>query len=308
MRRALILVCVAGAAACDPGGWKSLDTGTDVTLRSVFVEAENRVWISGDQGTVLFFDGERFTDSSTSAGFRGIEVPDWYGVAASAGETAIAGDRGLAYARRETIWEQERSNTSERMLTMIRPAPSMFYAAGENGRVIRRRVGDKEWQRVDINAPRESKITGGWSNSEETIAFATDRGIVIEQVQGEWIASTVDTSTTTMVPLFGVWSSTRGADLVAVGLAGVAYRRPEGAVAWSYEDTGSDADLYAIYGSAADRVFAVGGSGVVLQYDGAKWTSVPSASPHDLYAIHGLADGSLTVAAGDRGTVVILEE
>lgn len=296
------------AAACDPGGWKSLDTGTDVTLRSVFVESENRVWISGDQGTVLFFDGERFTDSSTSAGFRGVEIPDWYGVAASAGETAIAGDRGLAYARRETIWEQERSNTSERMLTMLRPAPSQFYAAGENGRVIRRRVGDKEWERVDVNAPRDSKITGGWSNSAETIALATDRGIVIELVQGEWIASTVDTSTATMVPLFGVWSSTRGADLVAVGLAGVAYRRPEGAVAFQSEDTGSDADLYAIYGTSADRVFAVGGSGTVLSYDGAKWTAVPSASAHDLYAIHGLADGSLTVAAGDRGTVVILEE
>lgn len=306
--RALFLIPVLLLAACDPGGWKSLDTGAQVTLRSIFVEAKDRIWVTGDRGTVLMFDGEGWVDTSTKVGFTGLDVPNMYGVAASTYETTIAGDRGIALSRREAVWSVDRSNTGERMLTMLRPTPSLIYSAGENGRVIRKRSGDDAWERVDINAPRGAKITGIWGNSESTLAFATDRGVVIESVGDGWVAQTVATETSTIVPLFGVWSSTRGADLIAVGLAGIIYRRAEAAVDWKIEETGSNADLYAIYGTKNDDVYAVGGTGTVLHYDGAMWSGVPSATSHDLFCIHGLADGSVTAAAGERGTVVILQQ
>jgi hypothetical protein len=305
MRRGIVSFVLL--SACDPGGWKSIDTGTTHALRSVFVEAEDRVWLAGDKGTVLFFDGENVTDTSTDAGVKVfVEIPDMYGVASSSGETAIAGDEGLAMTLRDGVWTFDDSSTRQRMLTMVRPAPSQLYAAGENGRVIRRRVGETSWERVDVNAPTNAKITGSWANSERTIAFTTDAGVVLELVEDAWIAQTVATSTSSLVPLFGVWSSTRGADLVAVGLAGLAYRRPEGQVAWETEDTGSNADLYGIFGASSDEVYAVGSNGTVLLYDGAGWGPVPSASSRNLYAIHGLADGSVIVAAGDEGSAVIL--
>jgi hypothetical protein len=309
MDRRVVIFGAIFACACDPGGWKSLDTGTTSTLRGVFVEAPNRIWMTGDDGTVLFYDGERFSNTSTDTG-RDFDVPNFYGVVASAGETAIAGDDGLVLTRREALWDFDGSRTTARMLTMFRPSPSLFYAAGERGRVIRRRVGETSWEPVDINASGSSKITGGWAISENTIAVTTDLGQVIELVDGQWVSAIAGgtQTSTSVVPLFGVWSSTRGADLVAVGLGGSVFRRAEGAGTLDPEDSTTDADLYAIYGGARDRVFAVGSSGTILEYDGSAWDSVPSASSKNLFAIHGLADGSVMVAVGDKGTAVILEE
>lgn len=272
------------------------------------MEAQNRVWITGDRGTVLFYDGERFTDTSTDTG-RDLNIPNFYGIVASEGETAIAGDNGLVLTRRDAEWGYDNSRTGERMLTAFRPAPSMFYAAGERGRVIRRRVGDDTWERVEINAPESAKITGAWANSEQTIALSTNLGQVFEKVGEEWTRAEINVATSTaVVPLFGVWSSTRGADLVSVGLGGTIYRRAQGEVALVPEDSGTNADLYGVFGSADDRVFAIGSSGTMLRWDGSAWDAVPSASSKNLFAIHGLSDGSVMVAVGDKGTAVILEE
>ncbi|MCK6551654.1 hypothetical protein L6R52_37825 [Myxococcota bacterium] len=293
--------------ACGPGGWKLVDSPTQQTLRSVFVQTPERVFIAGDDGTVLFFDGTSVTDTSTVIPGL-VEQPDFYGVASTADGPVVAGDGGTVMTRIDDVWTFDASSTQRRMLTLLRPTPSYLLAGGEAGRVITRQAGERTWARTDVGAPSDSKITASWGNSRETIVLATDRGTVIERVDGDWVTETVATSTSaTPVPLFAVWSSTRGADLVTVGLAGSIFRREEGTVGWGAEPVRSTQDLYGLFG-AGDTEWAVGASGTILTHESGTWDATPSASSSDLFAVHGTPDGAFVVAVGARGTIVVLRQ
>ena len=62
-------------------------------------------------------------------------------------------------------------------------------------------------------------------------------------------------------------------------------------------------DLLATWGSSAQDVWAVGGSGTIVHYDGSKWSIVRSPTNNTLYAIWGSAANNV-FAVGDRGTIL----
>jgi hypothetical protein len=288
--------------ACDPGGWRVLDTGTDARLQSVYVVSSERILAAGDRGTIIEYDGVTTTVTSTDAD-RGPRMPGFFGVVSSNGVDRVAGDQGTILARGPKGYVHEDSSTEQRLLTMIAATPSILYAAGDNGRVVRH-VG-REWSRVDVNAG-DAKITGAWAISAKSVAFTTDRGQVIDKVADGWVTTRVDTGTAA-VPLFGVWSSTTGADTYAVGLSGAIFKRTAGDDEFELEAS-APGDLYAIFGVAPDRIWAVGANGSIMEWDGIEWRGVPSGTSQDLFSIHGTPDGSFVAAAGSRGAVVILQE
>jgi hypothetical protein len=299
MSRALWLVLLAG---CDIGGWRVVETGSSARLRGVYVVSPGETIAAGDRGALLSYDGELVTETSTDAD-RGPRMPDFYGIVSTRGVVRVAGDRGTVLVKRGEDYVREESNTQQRLLSMIAATPSVLYAAGENGRVIRYAGGT--WERVDINAG-EAKITGAWAISDRSVAFTTDSGQVIDKVGGDWVSTTVATGTIAL-PLFGAWSSTAGADMVAVGLGGAIYRRAAGGEDFELE-TSTSGDLYAIYGTGPDRIWAVGANGMIVEWDGIEWRGVPSGTSQDLYAIHAASDGSWVAVVGDSGTMVVLTE
>ncbi|MCP4713729.1 MAG: hypothetical protein GY868_01325, partial [Deltaproteobacteria bacterium] len=69
-------------------------------------------------------------------------------------------------------------------------------------------------------------------------------------------------------------------------------------------DTGSTATLYAIWGTAANDIFAVGAAGTVLHYDGSAWAAMATpANTPDLKAVWGLS-GASVYAVGNGGTIL----
>ena len=309
-RTARLLPVALVAFACDPGGFKVQVTETDRTLRAVFVSSESSALIVGGGGTVLDYDGEGFVDTSTDAD-PGPRVPGFFACGRANGRSFVAGDDGTMVFRAGAgpyVFDNER--ITARVLTMFAPTPSVVYAGTESGNLFRRVATDEDaWERVNVPVPGGAKITAGWASGEQNVALATDQGVVLDRVGGDWTAETVVTDTsTTPLPLFGVWSSTAGADLFAVGLGGAIYRRPSTDLTWVREESPTTQDLYGVYGNASDRAFAVGANGTILRYDGATWRAVPSGTSEDLFGVHGTPEGTLIVAVGARGTVVTLEE
>jgi hypothetical protein len=306
--RLVLSIAALAIGACGPGGFRVLDTGKQVSLRGVYVMGRNKIVAAGEQGTVLFSDGTRATDTSTDAGMP-LRVPEYYGVVETDEETTVCGDRGIARALRAGHWTADDSGTSNRILTMFRPTPTLIYGAGEGGTVIRRPVGTSHWQSIDVHAPADAKITGSWAISPTAIALATDKGVIIESSdKGGWTSQTVTTNTSsTPLPLFAVWSSTKGADLVAVGLGGSIFRRRAGESTWQQEKSGVTQDLYGVFGTKNDQVYAVGARGTILLYDGTGWNGVTSGTSNDLFGIHGLADGSYYAAVGTLGTILVFD-
>ena len=71
---------------------------------------------------------------------------------------------------------------------------------------------------------------------------------------------------------------------------------------WSAMDSGSESGLTAVWGRGAGDVYAVGVAGTVLRYDGGAWSAMPELPiPADLSAISG-SEGEL-FATGSQGLV-----
>ncbi len=303
MRRLLYVVALS-ATACDPGGFKVTPSGSDSTFRSVFVSSESSALIAGLSGALYDWDGETFVDTSTDAD-PGPRVPSFFAAARATGRSFVAGDDGTMLVRVGAgDYVHDDLNERARLLMMVAPSPSVVYAGTENGRLYRRVAADGEgWNRVDLPVPGGTKITAGWAVREDAMVLTTDAGLILDRVDGDWVAQTVSTETsTTPLPLFGVWSSTVGADLFAVGLGGAIYRRSPPDFEWVSETSPTTQDLYGVHGLGPEEIFAVGANGTILEYDGAAWRVVPSGTSEDLYAVH--ANARWIVAVGSGGTVV----
>ncbi len=115
--------------------------------------------------------------------------------------------------------------------------------------------------------------------------------------------------------IYGVWG-TGADDLWAVG--GDEDQPDHGGVIWRYDGTawsvvdlaavmpGGVPTLYKVWGRSRDDVYAVGRLGLLLHFDGAAWSIIPSGTTHTLITIHGSA--ALTMATGGFAEGVILEQ
>lgn len=296
------------ASACGPNGFRPVETGVERPLRAVYAASKVEVHAAGEAGTVLFFDGEGVTNTSTDAD-PGPRVPNYYGIGAGNGRLRVVGDNGLILRKKADNYVYEDSRTNRRFLTFLQATPSVAYAGGEGGYVATSVAGSR-WERVDVRAPGSAKITGAFSTGHSALIFTTDQGAIIERDRGgEFTVTTITTMTSTIpLPIFGVWSSSAAEDLYAVALGGRIFKRTAGATEWKQEDSPVGQDLYGITGTGPDRIFAVGARGTIVQWDGTSWNNIPSGTAKDLYAVDASPDGVSVVAVGAGGTMVLFEE
>jgi len=64
-----------------------------------------------------------------------------------------------------------------------------------------------------------------------------------------------------------------------------------------------DENLYGVWGSATNDVWAVGDDGTIVHYDGCMWSMVPSSAIYQLRAVSGTATSDVW-AVGNTGTIV----
>jgi hypothetical protein len=69
------------------------------------------------------------------------------------------------------------------------------------------------------------------------------------------------------------------------------------------QTSGTTAELYGMWGSDANNVWAVGAGGTILKWDGASWISVSSGTTNDLAAVWG-TQASNVWAVGAAGTIL----
>jgi len=115
--------------------------------------------------------------------------------------------------------------------------------------------------------------------------------------------------------LFGIWGM-ESDNLLAVGGAEPPDSLVTGTIwhfdglTWSRVDTsnlreGGIPTMFKVWGSGADRIYAVGFDGVIYNFNGTEWVDVPSPTTRRLLSVHGSDD--LIVAVGGANTGVIAE-
>jgi hypothetical protein len=74
-------------------------------------------------------------------------------------------------------------------------------------------------------------------------------------------------------------------------------------IGWKGDPSHTGQFLSSVWGSAADDVFAVGGAGTIVHWDGSSWSSTDSGTTNDLYGIWGASPGHI-FAVGQAGTIL----
>jgi hypothetical protein len=209
------------------GPWQKMKSGTEENLRGVWGLESGELFAVGDNGTILYFDGDSWfrMESGTTANLVGV----WAGAADNAVAT---GEGGTILYYDGVVWSPLESGTTADIGAVwgvvIAPwmrdqLPLWLYAVGGGPPATILQFDGLQWQSID---------TGG---SDELL-----------DIMG-WVSAT------------GGWPP----HLVAVGANGSA-RYFDGS-SWNGTETGVGEDLVAIFGDSPDNVFAIGRNGTVIQ-------------------------------------------
>ena len=196
------------------------------------------------------------------------------------------------------------------LLSIAGTSPTDVYAVGADpgdgrGPFIIHYDGSG-WRRLDSGA------SGGlWWISvtpiDGSFYMAGDGGLILQYTLSNGMFMKHTTPNTSQ--LFGIWGAS-ATNLWAVGgddqRHGVVWHYTGGM--WTVEDVSAllpgdePSTLYKVWGTAADDVYAVGQTGLVLHFDGMHWSRVDSGIAIDLFTIHG--GGPLIAAVGGSGALI----
>lgn len=167
-----------------------------------------------------------------------------------------------------TSWRRlETGATGDLWWISVTPVDGAFYMAGDGGLVLRFDPVSEEFTRQDT--PTGGILYGIWGAAADDLWAVGDAG---------------DGGTAIVLRNTGAgWSE--------VDVSGV---RPQGVPT-----------LFKVWGRSTSEVYAVGGSGVILRYDGEEWSLVPSGTTRTLFTVSG--NDSIVAAVGGFISGVVVE-
>jgi hypothetical protein len=297
-------------------------------LTSIWMDRRGEAYIGGSAGFVYRFDGQRLVNISTGAtrtalGLFGL---DRHHLIAAIGSNLY--ENAGTVRRAQLI---DKGSLPGTLSSIARTGTDLI--AGTYGGLVFRRSDGNTWGIYSGSITNGSAIAAIWSSGTH-LAFAGDtiyyssNGLTgpINQVAGltgvkalsgvpgdlyaagdSGIRHTTDLTGSVWVtehtggpPLAGIWAGS-GGTAIAVGQQGTILRRSSSGQ-WTSEVSGVTNDLYAVWGSDAQHIYAVGLMGVVVRYDGTAWRRIPLPTGEPLRAVGG-TDRSNVWIVGFAGTI-----
>lgn len=245
------------------GGGDELSTGSDAHFRALWGSAEDDLYVVGEHGTIMRFDGQRWWSQSSlpragladGAGFGGRPgrpQGGFHGVWGIPNEVLLlVGFGGTILSWEGDEWRTRESGTEERLVDVWGTSPTNVWAVGDHGTVLR--FDGEQWSAVEVETTED---------------------------------------------LEAVWGS--GAeDVFIVGAAGTILRWDGEAMHLQLGIT--HASLHDVWGSGPSNVWAVGHSGTVLRWNGSEWAVAEPITGRHLLAIWGMEGDPSTIWLAGRG-------
>jgi hypothetical protein len=238
----------------------------DIELRAVWGSAANDVYAVGTKGTILHYDGSVWSTMS------GPTERDLNGIWGRSGNDIFAVGSANDYISHYSI-------------------PTIFHYDGTM------------WNKMSVWSWSSFSSVWGTSGDDLFVAESNDYAGIIHFDGTCWSYSYNPFLYGPIIlgSISAIWGS--GTDVFAVGSQGILQRT---GASWHYMDSSDVKGLYAIWGSAADDIFAVGYQGTILHYNGSTWStmtnpisktsfwlnSVWGSSGSDVFAAGGYRDGT----------------
>jgi hypothetical protein len=277
--------CRSEWAECRYAAWTPIAVGTEQPLQSVWLVSNREGYAVGNAGTVLSYDGDRWT--TTIQGSH-----QYSGVWAGVGDTFIVDSAGNVRRNGEIV-----SGQPIPLARIWGRSPDDVVAVGGNPEV-RGEFDGMTWSWDSTNPFSSKRYFDVWG--VDTTVFAVGEELISVRRQGVWSGLIPPSSDT----FRGVWAWSEH-DFVVVGAAaqdtrGVIYRYVNGV--WMADDLPpSTPSLNAVWGTGPDRIYAVGSEATILHYDGAGWSRMDTPTAGKLHDIDGTSTDAYVV--GEAGLV-----
>jgi hypothetical protein len=240
------------------------------------------------------------------------DTPSLAGVWAASADLAFAvsGDYsngGRIYRFSGGRWNAMTENEFRYLSAIWGASPSEVYAVGYSpaygGQAIQRFDG-QAWTPMSAAASSDGLYgVSGWGPGR-ALAVGAKRILRLSPDHPSWQDDTPSFLHNTSFLLRGAWTfGEHGAVAVGRDSQGQALLLHRDAGGWQRLTAPETHELRAVWGSAADQVFAVGNAGVILRFDGSIWHSMDSGTSQTLYTIWGAAADDL-YAAGLGGRIL----
>lgn len=283
-----VLATPASIDRDDAPSWEGVESGVDRQLWGLWNdERDGSLYVCGEEGTVLRFDGERF-ERLPPVGNFGIHCL----TAAEDGGLLAAGQLGEIHHFDGERWRKQFDlHVDITILSFWAESPRKIFAVGDEGLVLH--WDGETWQRMTSGT--RSALYGLWGMDAEHLLAVGDFGMILRWNGQRWDEFHAGTENF----LFDVWGSALD-DIYIVGLSGTIGHFDGGR--WTLTPARARSDLLAVDGGEAG-VFAVGAGGSALHHDGRTWQTDVTGFDGGLRALSaGSTHGVLAV--GDGGTIL----
>jgi len=285
---------------------------TDRTLQGIWGSSDNNVYVVGDSGTIVRYDGGSWSTqtSGTTSGLKGVwgsSSTDIFAV----GDTHTTSKKNyytiLHY--NGSAWSYQTTPQSSNSLYGVWGwNSSNVFAVGANGAILK--YNGSTWTAQTSGS--SATLRGVWGSSATNVWVVGDRYksgstyyyTLLHTTNGgtSWTA----VSKTGGQDLKGIWG-TDANNMFAVGANGTILRSTDGGTSWAAMGvpTGFTTTLYGVWGSSATDVYAVGAGGAILHWDGNTshaWAAVTSGSVRNLYGAWGSVSTNVYAVGESTGT------
>ncbi|MBU1059228.1 MAG: 6-bladed beta-propeller [Proteobacteria bacterium] len=273
-----------GSLVQDKWAWVVSNVLTGTSLNGVWGSESRNVYVVGDNGSILHYDGKQWgaMDSSISTG-------NLYSIWGSSDTDIYAvGDNGLVLHFDGKRWSSIAAAVTADALQDVWGGGGEVAAVSTSGLVLENGLSTSSATGVALRSL--------WGSSETDVFAAGESGAVFHFDGKDW--SPMNSGTEEL--LNSVWGSSAD-NVIAVGGNGVIVHYDGNT--WSTMESGTKETLTGVWGMDMNSVFAVGAKGTVLYYNGSAWHTADSLSAGNLHDVWISARG-MVFAVGDDGTVV----
>ena len=282
-------------ASCSADHWCIVSGLTKrVTFSSVWGASPNDVWVAGEGGALMHWDGSAWAEASsgTQSALRAVSGTSSKDVWAAGLDGVLLHFDGTSWSATQKTgapWSPA-TGANERPIYSLFATPNKLWTGGSGVRSF----DGTSW--TEPHHGTHLPTMAVWGPDAQNLWAVGLQGTVYRWEGHHWARAGGD-----MGPnFFGVWGSAAN-DIWIVGSAGAI-------VHWGGETpvsvaSGTTNDLHAVRGFAANDVWAAGDQGTILHWQGSAWASSPSPSPLGLLALWGASAKDIW-AVGENGVVL----
>lgn len=299
------MVGLAMAATARAVEWVQMDSPTTVELNAIWGTSGTNVYVVGDDGTFLHYDGTSW-QIVPGYPFAGDQYADAMGIWGSGPNDIwiVGGYWHGPYDEQSFIIHfdgstfnivQDHISGYGRLNCVWGTSPDNVYAAGglHTPATIYHYNGT-QWQ-LEYNGT-EGNLPGLWGSSPTDI-YAVGGHPSAEVIHWDGNNWTPMSSLPMSYSMYEIWGSGPN-DIFAVNGDNYTVYHYDG-TQWSAMSSPHTKNLYAVWGSASDNVYAGGEDGVLLHYDGNAWSSITSNTSGHIGNIWGTDANNIFAVAGN---------